>query len=307
MHHAPTNRIGGEMEDGNVITLEELNAQIEESWSLFDELFEILNREGGWERKHGKDWTYADVPYHLAYFDRDIVIEPIKAGANIPEEERWEMRSGNEVNAWNAKRFAERPVGQTVQQSLEQVTATRDELREIMAGMNEVDLQAKTWCPLGIFRGWRTARLALEVCRNHTLSEFIQLRTLMKRDEPEPSAGLTHDWLSHLFDLVGNVANADAAGDKPFTMVWNIAAPGGGPWTFHVENGVCTIAEGRTRDADLEMSLTPRYFGVMFGIQNPIMGLLTRNIKIRGFRHLGKIGKIFATLEPDAIVEPVNG
>jgi hypothetical protein len=297
---------GGDMEAEKPISLAELKDEIEECWSLFDELFEILNENGGWDGKHGKDWTFADVPYHLAYFDRAMVLEPIEAGAGIPEEQRWELRKTNEVDAWNEREFAKRPAGQTVSQSLEQMRAVREELREIVAGMNEADLGGKIWYPLGLFRGWRTARLALEGCRNHTMSEFIQLRTLMKRDKPAPSAGLMHDWLTAMFGLIGSIANPDAAGDKPFTMVWTIAAPGGGPWTFHVEDGDFTVTEGHTRKADLEMSLSPRYFGVMFGMQNPVMGLLTRNIKIRGFRHLGKMGKIMTPPDPDAVIEPVE-
>ena len=295
------------MEDEKQLSLEDLTAELDESWSLFDELFEILDREGGWGSKHGKDWIFADVPYHIAYFDREIVLEPIKAGAGVPEERRWELSTTNEVDDWNARQFARRPADQTVTQSLEQMRAVRDELRGIVAGMNEADLEARIWYPLGMFRGWRTARLALESCRNHTMGEFIQLRTLMKRDEPAPSAGLFRDWIAAMFGMIGSIVNTDAAGDKPFTMVWNIAAPGGGPWTFHVEDGVCTVTEGQTRKADLEMRLTSRYLGVMFGMQNPIMGLLTGNVKIRGFRHLGKLGKLFSPPDPDAVLEPVSG
>lgn len=287
-------------------SLEELMAQIEEGWSLFDELFDILNREGGWDNKHGKDWTFADVPYHLAYFDRDVVIEPIRAGADIPEDQRWVLRTVKETNAWNERRFNERPAGQSVAQSLEEMRSVRDELREIAAGMNNEDLDGKVWFPLGFFRGWRSVRLAMEQCRNHTVGEFIQLRTWMKRDTPVPTAGLMHSWLQAVFGLLQGFANPAAAGDRPFTIVWNIEADGGGPWTIHMEDGACTVTEGRTLKADFEMSLGPQYIGVLIGIQNPVKGILTRKIKVRGYRHMGKLGKLFAMPDPDTVFEPLE-
>ena len=128
----------------------------------------------------------------------------------------------------------------------------------------------------------------------------------MKREGPAPSAGLTHDCLAAMFGMLGSLANPDAAGDKPFTMVFNIVAPGGGLWTIHVEDGNCAVTEGRAREADLEMSLTPQYFGVMLGIQNPMMGLLKRKIKIRGFRHLRTMGKLFSPPGPDEVLEPLE-
>ena len=54
------------------------------------------------------------------------------------------------------------------------------------------------------------------------------------------------------------------------------------------------------------MSLTPQYLGVLVGVQNPIMGLLTRKIRIRGFRHLRTMGKLFSPPEPDAVLEPLE-
>jgi putative sterol carrier protein len=88
-------------------------------------------------------------------------------------------------------------------------------------------------------------------------------------------------------------------------MVWNFDMPGGGPWTLRVENGACKVTEGLHGAPELEMTLTPEYIGVMFGIQNPLPGLLTGKVKIRGFRHLGKMGKLFAQPDPDEVIEPI--
>src|SRR5437870_1534654 len=92
-------------------------ADLEDLWRCLDELFAGLT-SAEWQRKHGPDWTVADVPYHLAYFDREVVAEPGLKGAAIPESERWSVNSLEELNDWNARKFAERPAGETPQQSL---------------------------------------------------------------------------------------------------------------------------------------------------------------------------------------------
>src|SRR5204863_8166390 len=77
-------------------------------WQGLDALFERIGRDG-WSRRHGKDWTFADVPFHLAYFDAEVPcdrIEPRTTGQPI-------MRTLRELNAWNEAHFAARPPSHT--------------------------------------------------------------------------------------------------------------------------------------------------------------------------------------------------
>ncbi len=60
--------------------LDPLLAQIEEMWAHQDTLFANLNETNGWGQQHGADWTFADVPYHLAYCNRDVVLRGLQLG-----------------------------------------------------------------------------------------------------------------------------------------------------------------------------------------------------------------------------------
>ena len=52
---------------GEVQTLAD---ELDALWQCFDELFADLGPKN-WNRKHGKHWIFADLPYHLAYLDRE--------------------------------------------------------------------------------------------------------------------------------------------------------------------------------------------------------------------------------------------
>src|SRR5262245_9886907 len=94
-----------------------LLADLEDLWRCLDELFASLAPDD-WSRRHGKHWTFADVPYHLGYFDRDIVAYPIEQGLDLPTAAHWAARSNSQLNAWNERMFARRPPDQTAAQFL---------------------------------------------------------------------------------------------------------------------------------------------------------------------------------------------
>src|SRR5262249_40949698 len=61
--------------------------QLEELWGHLDTLFDAIETAGDWGHQHGPNWTFADVPYHLAYFDRELVVRALELGAQYPEAE----------------------------------------------------------------------------------------------------------------------------------------------------------------------------------------------------------------------------
>src|SRR5690348_14244817 len=82
---------------------------LESLWALYDQVFDALDATQ-WQRKHGKDWVVADLPYHLFYFDRDIVLATLRRGAQLPPEVlRSVPRSMRELDAWNEREFGQRP------------------------------------------------------------------------------------------------------------------------------------------------------------------------------------------------------
>ena len=119
---------------------EEIRAALEAIWAGLDSLFEEMSPVD-WDRPHGADWVFADLPYHLFYIDRLFVSQPIQWGEDLPENERFVLKSFKEIDVWNQARFAARPEGQRVEVSLEQMRASREAVRQVMAGMTDTDLE----------------------------------------------------------------------------------------------------------------------------------------------------------------------
>jgi hypothetical protein len=88
----------------------------EDLWGRFDKVWSGFT-PAQWSHKYGKDWTFADQPYHMVFFDRVMCAEVIAKGGNAPKQERWLLRSGKDINDWNAREFAKRPAGLTPEQA----------------------------------------------------------------------------------------------------------------------------------------------------------------------------------------------
>ncbi len=142
-----------------------LLADLEGLWERFDELLAGLG-PSDWSGKHGQHWTFTDVPYHLAYFDLDVIATAIRRGLNVPLREQV-LRSEAEQDAWNEIKFTQRPADTTPQQCLEQMWSSRQAIRDAIAGLSEADLERPVFIPL-VGLGWVSIRVALESCYSHT-------------------------------------------------------------------------------------------------------------------------------------------
>jgi hypothetical protein len=139
-------RSGDANHPGNRTELDALLNDYEGLWATLDRVFDGLAPED-WNKKHGKDWTFADLPYHLAYFDRELGIYYLERGANLAPDDRWLMDCERKIDAWNERMFGRRPVGQTVAQSLAEMRASRDALRRWAADKTDADLAGPAWNP----------------------------------------------------------------------------------------------------------------------------------------------------------------
>ena len=286
-------------------TLATLLAQLEELWGHVDTLLDPLT-PADWQRKHGKHWVFADLPYHLSYYDRETVADPIHKGINVPASEQKLMRTMSELDAWNARKFAERRPGQGVAESLAQMRASRDAVRQAVAGLTDADLGQRAFIPL-VGCGWVTVRLTLESCMVHTWAHFTEARLRLKKDLPIPSPAIVHTSLGFFLGLLPMMISRDKMPAKPFTAVMSIGGPGGGDWTARIADGTCKVTEQRSANADIVMTHrdAETFLTIMRGMQNPMLTMLAGKIKVQGFRNMGTFGKLFAEPKPDQVLEPV--
>jgi putative sterol carrier protein len=265
---------------------------MEELWGITSELLDSLE-PSDWARKHGPDWTYADVPYHISYFDRLLITEPLKQRVDNPDEDRQPMSTLRELNAWNDARFAEGSADQTVQQSLARMSEGWDAMRSAVGELTEQDLARYVFLPLP-GAGWISVGRALEGARAHAGSHATELRLRLKRGRSASPAVM-----SRIMDFYGRfmpaTLNSAEARKRDFVFVMDLTGPGGGTWTYTVKDGQCVRSEGRADSADLTMSMTPdtMFKAMLLEMQNPMVAMLTRRIRVRGLRKMPAFMKLF--------------
>jgi hypothetical protein len=273
-----------------------LLTDLEDLWRCLDELFARLAPDD-WSCQHGKHWIFADVPYHLGYFDRDTVAYPIERGPNLSTAEQWAARSDTELNAWNERMFAKRPPNQTVAQSLAQMRASRDAIRRVVGRMHDTDLEPMVWFPL-LVGGWVPAHAVLGGCRFHTWSHFMELRlrhpAIPRRPLPVPRAATTHDALGDLMGFFPVMLNRVRAEQISLTLAMVFSGPGGGTWTVSVANGACTVSEGQVMQADLVLTQSPESFmKTRLELHDPVAAMQAGEIAVHGIEHLGTFAALF--------------
>jgi hypothetical protein len=275
--------------------VEGIMGQLEELWGHFDTLYAAIEAAGDWGHKHGPDWTFADLPYHMAYFDQQLVVRALELGRDYPEAEQERYTTMAEVDAWNAREFAKRPPGQTPQASVAEERAVRDRLRRMAAELTDADLQRPMYMPL-LGMGWINAGMGLMMPVIHGWSELTQLRVHMGRAEPVPSAGVTNTYLGAMIGFMGMFMDKSAAQGLDFTVLYDFTDPGVAPVTFRVQDGAATAAPGRPERADLVITESAETFEKVFrGIQSPVDALQSGAMRASDMEALGTFGKLFPT------------
>ena len=127
----------------------------------------------------------------------------------------------------------------------------------------------------------------------------------MGRTSPLPDPEVAHRALGFYMGFLTMMLNREEAAKTRFTAVMEFTGPAGGAWTSRVANGLCALTEERAADADLVMTQSPDTFiKTLARMHNPIIAMLTRQIKVRGFSKMGTFGKLFQEPGPNTIVEP---
>lgn len=272
--------------------LNQYMTHLEENWANLNVLFEDLSRSGGWDKKHGADWTFADLPYHLAYCNEDILIRGLKWGSDLSEREQELLPSIDAINDWNARKFAERPEEQTAAQSVRWWRETCEEIRALAAEMNDEDLEKPFFMLLMV--GWSTAREGFDFTRAHDLAEFIQLQIHMGLDEPVPSAGLSRSYPQRMLSYFPMFLNRGAAAGRNFTAVMDFTDPGVGAFTLQVVDNSAVFKMGGKPDADLVMTQSVATFvKTLNGMHDPAEAMQSGEIQVNDFGALAMFGELF--------------
>src|SRR5687768_3612225 len=122
--------------------------ELEDIWKKFDTVYNSLSDED-WNKKFGKDWVFADQPYHLAFFDR-MVAQSLLDGSKNTNRKKLHLKTMEHINKWNEQEFKKRPKKYTPQQSLNDFRKSHELLRKTVE--KQKSWEEKVWLPL--FFGW---------------------------------------------------------------------------------------------------------------------------------------------------------
>ncbi len=231
--------------------------QLEELWAQLDQLLAPLT-PADWQKPHGAEWVFADLPYHLGYVDRLIVVEPIRFGRDLPVEKQAELASVARLNEWNRQQFALRPPNQTVQDSLRQMCESRDEIRRLAADMSDADLEQPAWHHILQWRGFRSVALSLDFCVRHTWGHVEEARIWLGRSAGEIAPSARHRAFGWRFGLIhGLFLDPARLRDPRFTLLTEVTGPGGGMWTTVVGDGRVAVSPSALAEPpDLTLSMS---------------------------------------------------
>jgi hypothetical protein len=271
---------------------------LESLWTMFDAIYGSFSPEQ-WDKPYGKDWTYKDQPFHMAYYDRFIVNDPIEMGVEIPEDDRYTFSSMRSLNDWNAREFARRPADETVAASLERMRAEHERQRRLLGSLADADLERPAYDHF--FSGATgTVWNALVGAVVHNWGELSELRYRAGRQDVQPPADSTKLASTFYISFLGSFARVDRA-TKPFTLTFELTGPGGGAYSIRVADGTSRVSEGDAPDADLRWRVSPDDFNIVMIRQatNPMVAMLTGKIKVKGVTKMGQMRKLFPEPGPD--------
>jgi hypothetical protein len=274
-------------------------AELEALWQGFDEIYGDLSSEG-WRKPYGKDWTFADQPFHLAYFDRVIVADPIEAGENLSESGRWTMRSMRDIDQWNAKEFAKRAASQTPEQSLAELRESHDRVRAALDAFTDDGLDRIRVFSHFFDFGFISLRDMIETAGLHNWGELSELKFRLRRTAPEPPPAVTHRSMGYYLLTMRGLCRPERA-NRPLTIEFQMIGPGGGSWTMRVADGACALVSEAAQHPDLTFRMTPDIFNLAMIRQaiNPMMAIFTGKVRIRGLTKMSRFQRLFPRPDPD--------
>lgn len=262
-------------------------ADLETIWTALDSFYKRFSPQD-WARKHGRDWTFADMPYHLAYFNQMVI-------NNIKNDEGQQSKlTLRELNVWNDAHFADRPASQAGSNVLAYLHETQAALRQLAI---QQPLETPVFLPLIIVGGWRTLTFALEYLLDHTWLHFTESHLRYTQSLPELPPSLVHRVLNFTMELAGGALLSEDLMGVDLVTVLHLTGDGGGSWTFTMRDGKCQVESKAASRADTEISTDIATYlkTSIHNMQSPILALLTGKTRIKGLAKSQQFQKVFAT------------
>ncbi|MDX1614091.1 MAG: alkyl sulfatase C-terminal domain-containing protein [Candidatus Promineifilaceae bacterium] len=271
--------------------------QLEEMWGHLSHVFDVVAARSAWDQPHGPDWTMAEVPYHLAYCNWDVVARGLQLGRDYPPRERELITTAEELTAWHWRKFGERWPTQTAVDSVIQWRISCDSVQQQLAAMDDADLEQPAWMPL--MMGWTTKRHLLTFSLTHDWSALTQLRIHLGLRGPIPSPAITRAYLAKEMKSLAMRLAWEAAVAHALTVVMAFTDPGVGAWTIAVADGQATVRAGAADDADLVLTQSSETFEkTLRGIQEPAEAIRSGDVRVSDPEALSLFAALFPSQTP---------
>ena len=280
-------------------TIAETLEDLEALWGNYDRIWDAFGPED-WRRPYGKDWTFADQPFHMAYFDRVLVNDPIEAGTDLADAERWTAASMRQLNAWNARAFAARPADETPERSRERWQVERDRTRTLLSKHADAELDTRPHFMHLLGGDGFTLRDGITQSVVHSWGELSELRHRADRLDIALPPRATTTAVSFYVTFLSMVASREAVKGS-FTLGLTLTGPGGGTWSVRVTPNGSEPRVGGADEADVAFTMTPDDFNMVMIRQatNPMKAMLTGRVKVTGLTKMPAMRKVFREPDPD--------
>lgn len=261
-------------------------ADLETIWDALDTFYQRFSPQD-WAHKHGKEWTFADMPFHLAYFNQ-MVIHGIRSdhGEKAP-------LTLQELNSWNDAHFTRRSASQAGANALSYLHETQSALRQLAA---QYAPETPVFMPLIIVGGWRTLTFALNYLLNHTWLHFTESHLRLARRLPDLPISLVNRTLNFMVEAAAGALRPEDLVGVNLVTILRLTGDGGGAWTFTMRDGKCHVAADSTAPADAEITTDIATYlkTSLHNMQSPLLALLLGKTRIKGLAGGQQFQKIFA-------------
>jgi len=259
---------------------------LETVWSSLDSFYARFSPQD-WARPHGGEWTFADMPFHVAYFNQTVI------NSLRNEHEKKVPLNLRELNAWNNAHYAQRPAEHAGAKSLAYLHETQSALKQLAA---EHPPETPVFLPLIIVGGWRTLTFALEYLLDHTWLHFTESHLRHKQSLPDLPASLVNRILNFNMEVAAGALRSDDLTGVDLVTVIRLTDAGGGAWTFTMRDGKCRVTPTADLHPDTQITTDIATYlkTTLHRMLSPQLALLTGKMRIKGLAKSQQYQKIFA-------------